>query len=197
MLRRVPSITLLIVAGALLVAVAPALQAFLIYDRAQVFAGQFWRMFTGHWVHLSTRHLILDVCSLAILGWILETRNHIAFRNFILIAPWFISAASLIFAPDMQRYYGLSALATAAWTFLAAQILFEQKSPWIPLAMFAAVAAKILVELHTATPLFVPFNSPEIRLAVTSHIAGALLGPFFAAVPKTALNQFAPPFAIR
>jgi len=192
-----PRITLSAIAGALLVASAPALQPFLIYDRERIFAGELWRMFTGHWVHLSTRHLILDVCSLAILGWILETRNPFGFRNFILIAPWLISVASLIFAPDMQHYYGLSAVATAAWTSLATQIFFEQKSPWIPLAMFAAAAAKILFELNTATSLFVPFNTPEIRIAVTSHVAGALFGPFFARLPKTPLNQFAPRSSIR
>lgn len=197
MQSQVPSVTLAIVAGALLVASAPALQPFLIYDRDLIFAGEFWRMFTGHWVHLSTRHLILDVCSLAILGSLLETRNQPAFRNFILIAPWLISVASLIFAPDMQRYYGLSALATAAWTFLAAEIYFEQKSPWIPLAMFAAAAAKILFELHTSASLFIPFHTPEIRIATTSHLTGALLGPFFARPPKTPLNQFAPRCSIR
>jgi rhomboid family GlyGly-CTERM serine protease len=180
MQRRIPFITLAIVAGALLVASAPALQPFLIYDRDQIFTGELWRMFTGHWVHLSTRHLILDVCSLAILGWILETRNQSAFRNFILIAPWLISAISLLFARDMQRYYGLSGLATAAWTFLAAQIFLEQQSPWIPLAMFAAAAAKILFELHCTASLFVSFNSPEIRVAVASHAAGALIGPMLA-----------------
>jgi rhomboid family GlyGly-CTERM serine protease len=181
--KRLPHVTLAMLAGALLIASAPALRPLLIYDREQILAGELWRMFTGHWVHLSLRHLLLDVSAMALIGWLAETNNRARFAILCLFAPILISLSSLIFAPDMHRYYGLSALAMTAWTFLAFRNLITRKLRVLSSAMLTAAVAKILFELASANALFVPSHTPEIRVAVISHVAGTMIGALFAILP--------------
>jgi rhomboid family GlyGly-CTERM serine protease len=183
MIKRIPYVTLTVMAGALLVANRPTLQTLLIYDRERILAGEFWRTFTGHWVHLSPRHFLLDVSALAVIGWLAETNNRARLATLCLLAPILISAASLILVPEMHRYCGLSALAMAAWTFSASNNLVAHKSPALSIAMLAAALAKILFELTSANALFDPSTDQHIRVAVVSHIAGALIGALFAILP--------------
>jgi rhomboid family GlyGly-CTERM serine protease len=183
MIKRIPLVTLTVVAGALLIASVPAFHQLLIYDRERILAGEFWRMFTGHWVHLSPRHLLLDASAVAAIGSLAETNNRVRFATLCLLAPILISAASLILAPDMHRFCGLSAVAMAAWTFLASNSLVAHKSPALSIAMLAAALAKILFELTSENALFDPSHDQQIRVAVVSHIAGAFIGALFAILP--------------
>jgi rhomboid family GlyGly-CTERM serine protease len=189
MIARLPRVTLAVVAGALLIASAPALHAVLIYDRDKILAGELWRMFSGHWVHLSTRHLVLDVSAMAFIGYLIESKNNAHFAVLCMVGPFLISAISLFTAPEMHRYYGLSALALAAWTFLALHNLILRQSPLLSSLMLAAVGAKILFELSSANAFFVPSNDPQIRVAVVSHIAGAIIGAVFAILPTCVSNE--------
>jgi rhomboid family GlyGly-CTERM serine protease len=186
---RFPRVTFAVVAGALLVASAPALHTFLVYDRDKILAGELWRMFTGHWLHLSMRHLVLDVSAMGVIGWIIETRNHPRFGTLCLFAPWLISAISMTFNPNMHQYYGLSALAMAAWTFLASRNLITRSALALSITMLSAAFVKILFELTSANALFVPSHTPEIRVAVTSHIAGAIVGVLFAVLPSCVSDE--------
>lgn len=189
MTRRFPYVTLIVVAGALLIASAPALHPFLIYDRDRILAGELWRMFTGHWVHLSTRHLVLDLSAIAVIGAVAETKSKSRFTILCLLGPFLISAVSLIATPNMDHFYGLSSLALAAWTFLASRNLVARESPAISIAMLSGAVAKIAFELSTANGLFVPSHSAEVRVAVVSHIAGAIVGMLFAIVPTCVSHE--------
>jgi rhomboid family GlyGly-CTERM serine protease len=189
MTARFPRVTLAVVAGAFLIASAPALHAVLIYDRDKILAGELWRMFSGHWVHLSTRHLVLDVSAMAFIGYLIESKNNTRFGILCMVGPFLISAASLFAAPNMTRYYGLSSLAMAAWTFLASRNLILRQSPLLSAVILVAAAAKIFFELSSATGFFVPSYNPQIRVAVTNHIAGAIIGALFAILPTCVSNQ--------
>src|SRR5438445_193707 len=146
---RVPWATLAVTAGALLIAAAPASRDLLIYDRDRIFSGEFWRMFTGHWVHLSLRHLLIDVCAFGIIGSIIEARQLPNFRRLCFFAPWLIGIASLQFAPEMQRYGGLSALVLSVFVFLAVQGLrYGGLSRIGSLTMLVLATAKLLFELN-------------------------------------------------
>jgi rhomboid family GlyGly-CTERM serine protease len=45
------------------------------YDRAGLAAGQWWRLLTGHWVHLDARHALLNCLGLALM-WALFARDY-------------------------------------------------------------------------------------------------------------------------
>jgi len=172
MKARVPWLTFAVVAGALLVATGPAARDLLIYDRERILAGEFWRMFTGHWVHFSARHLLVDVTAFAVIGSVIEAKNLPNFSALYAFGPFFIGVASLVFDSDMRRYGGLSALALGAFVFLAIHGFRENGTLAI---------VKILYEIRFGAALFVPSSDSTICVAVTSHIAGALVGALVAA----------------
>jgi rhomboid family GlyGly-CTERM serine protease len=181
MIRRIPWITFAAIAGALLVAASPALREALIYDREKILAGEFWRMFTGHWVHFSMRHLIVDVSAFAIIGLIVEAKRLPGFSCLCIGAPWLISGASLVFSPQMERYGGLSALALAAFVFLAVHHFREFGiSRDLSFAMLALAGIKILFEIASGEAIFVHSSDPAIRVAAVSHVAGAVVGAVWA-----------------
>src|SRR5580692_5128194 len=116
--RRLPVVTMLVVGGALLVAVFPGWASWLVYDRAAICSGEIWRMFTGHWIHFSSSHLVYDLLALGVAGWIIEAKGLPHFAPLCLIAPWLISAALLVLEPHLEVFGGLSALATTAIVYL-------------------------------------------------------------------------------
>lgn len=176
-MKRVPVITLTIIAGALLIAGAPALQELLIYDRDQILAGEFWRLFTGHFVHLSREHLLWDIAAFAIIGALIEgSEMRGRFGLLCLIAPWLISIGSLLLEPQMYRYAGLSALGMAGLVLFA----LRQNSRLLGVTLLTVAAAKITFELTTSASIFIDTVNPEIRVAPLSHLTGALVGAVFA-----------------
>jgi rhomboid family GlyGly-CTERM serine protease len=173
---RVPKITIAIIAGALFIAAAPALSEFSIYDRHNILAGELWRLFTGHFVHLSREHLLWDITAFAIVGFIIEARKISRFGTLCLLAPLLISAASFVIEPQMHRYAGLSALTMAALVFFA----LHQDNRATATILITLAAAKITFELTSNTSLFLPSTHPEIRVASLSHLLGAVTGALFA-----------------
>ena len=178
--RRLPVITLLLVGGGVVIALFPGWSSWLIYDRSAILSGEIWRMFTGHWVHFSTSHLVYDLVALGIAGWIIETQKLPHFGWLCLLTPWLISAVLLLFEPQMELFGGLSALATTAIVYLALLGLHEAAPwRWICLAALLGFVAKILFEMTTGRMLFSTTGNVPVAVSVASHISGALIALLF------------------
>ena len=128
--RRLPVITLLTVSAAVIIAQFPECSPWLVYDRSAILSGQIWRLFTGHWIHFSTSHLIYDSLALGVAGWIIETQRLPNFGWLCLLAPWLISGMLLVVEPHMELFGGLSALATSAVVYMALCGLGDV-GPWL------------------------------------------------------------------
>jgi rhomboid family GlyGly-CTERM serine protease len=172
--RRIPLLTLLMLGGAVAVALVPRWPAWLIYDRSAILSGQLWRMWTGHWIHFSTGHLVCDAIPLGIAGWIVEARGCPRFGWFCFLTPWVISAAVLVFEPRLNFCGGLSGLACAMLT-LAALCGLSDAPPWrwVCLAALLGLAGLNLFESVTGHSMFVTVNGVPVVVSVTSHLAGA------------------------
>jgi rhomboid family GlyGly-CTERM serine protease len=177
---RLPVLTLLLVGTAVVIAQCPALSSWLIYDRSAILSGQIWRMFTGHWVHFSTSHLVYDSVALGIAGWMIETQKLRNFGWLCLLAPWFISSALLVFEPQMQWFGGLSALATTAVAYLALCGLHDSADwRWVCLALLLGIVGKIAFEITTGRMMFVSGANNSITVCTSSHVAGVLIALVF------------------
>jgi rhomboid family GlyGly-CTERM serine protease len=176
LVRRLPPITLLLVAAAVTIALVPSSSSCLVYDRSAILSGEVWRMFTGHWIHFSTSHLVYDSVALGIAGWIIETQKLPNFGWLCLLVPWIISGVLLAIEPQMQWFGGLSALATTAVVYLA---LFGlgSRGPWrwACLATLLGIVGKIIFECTSGGMIFVTTVNNSVAVSAASHIAGVLI----------------------
>jgi rhomboid family GlyGly-CTERM serine protease len=178
--RQLPVITLLMVSAALIIVQFPEWSPWLVYDRSAILSGQIWRLFTGHWVHFSTSHLIYDSLALGVAGWIVEIQKLPNFGWMCLIAPWLISGVLLVVEPRMELFGGLSALATAAVVYLALCGLGEAGPwRWICLATLQGFVCKMIYEIITGRMMFVTEGDNTVTVSTASHISGALIGLMF------------------
>lgn len=100
---------LVIVIGAVLVALGQGAGSLLQYQRDEILAGQLWRLLSAHFVHLGWGHFALNASGLTLI-WAL-------FHQYL--KPWqwllvifmlalFVSLGLLVFSVDVQWYVGLS-----------------------------------------------------------------------------------------
>jgi len=83
----------------------------LAYTRADLDAGQLWRLVTGHFVHLGWSHLFLNLVGLALVVWIVgDTYGWMewVYIGFVSIAA--IGAGFWFLYPELDWYVGLSGL---------------------------------------------------------------------------------------
>lgn len=81
------------------------------YQREAILSGEWWRLWSGHWVHLGWIHLWLNLAGL-VLSWLLVGRafSELAWLIFMALIPLFISLCLLFWLPELEWYVGLSGL---------------------------------------------------------------------------------------
>lgn len=180
LVRRLPVITLLLVGAAAMVTLFPSCQSWLVYNRSAILSGEIWRMFTGHWVHFSTSHLVYDSLVLGVVGWIIETQKLPNFGWLCLLAPWLISGVLLVVEPQLEWFGGLSALASTAVVYL---VLFGLRSTgpwrWACLAALVGMAGKTVFEITTGSMMFATTRNDSVAVCTASHISGVLMAVLF------------------
>lgn len=174
---RVPWATSLAAATALGLHLAPAAASALVYDRAPIFAGELWRLWTGHWVHWGTAHLGWNLVVFVPAGVWAERLAPSRTRLFLVLAPGAISLGLLGFAPTLARYVGLSGLASGLLALFAFTRLSARAAErWFWWSVLALLVLKIGAELFADHPLFARFTDPTIRPVPLAHAAGVLVG---------------------
>jgi len=118
------------------------------YRRA-LLAAEPWRLITGHFVHLSLTHALLNCVALMLLGRLFDARLKTGELWAVLGgAPVLISLGFWLFLPELEWYRGLSgALHTL---YFAGCIVWlgeaTGRGRWLPMAALALGALKVLME---------------------------------------------------
>jgi rhomboid family GlyGly-CTERM serine protease len=179
---RLPLLTLLLSATALAVWWIPGATTHLQYDRTALASGQLWRMFTCHWTHVSTDHLLWDVGAFALLGSLYECRSRTRLLACIGLSAALIPAAIWFLLPQMQIYRGLSGIDSALFTLLAVDVLRSENRPGGRLEVQAAVSvvlalfvAKMMVETLLSRTVFVRSTADMVPVPL-AHLVGAVAG---------------------
>ncbi|MBI2511875.1 MAG: rhombosortase [Opitutae bacterium] len=162
---------LLFVLPALAVAGAPT---FFVYERAAILRGEWWRLWTGHWVHFSVSHAGWNLFALAVAAALLERLQPGWTLRFVALAAPAISLGLLALTPTMTTYGGLSGLAGGVVTLLA---LAQLDAParyarawWF--GALALIVGKIAWESVAGTPLFSRLEPGAYRVSVAAHALG-------------------------
>ncbi len=169
-----PWLTFAVAAIAFIVWHFPSLNSSLIYDRHQIVHGELWRLWSGHFVHFTQSHFLLDTGVLVAAAAWSELRHFQGMGRLLVLTPPVISLALLVFDPQLLVYAGLSGLATASVVFAACSEIErspDYRWPWI--ALLALVVVKIASEFALGTTVFTTLDT-GIRIAPISHAFGVL-----------------------
>ena len=196
-----PWASALVIALALIVAAAPALAPALLYERAAILRGEYWRLWTGHLVHFGASHLGWNLAVLAVAGIWCERLAPGRTRVLLALAPGVIGVGLYGLEPRLITYGGLSGLATALLTFLAYTQLARLAAPvpaigsaptaptpapdaasapaspsdrWFWRAVLALIILKTAAEFAVEQPFFARYAPAGIRAVPLAHLLGIL-----------------------
>ena len=169
-----PWIFLILAVLALVIQLNPTWRDTLIYQRDEI--GQFWRLWTGHWVHFGWPHFVVDVGLFLILGWMLEHRYPRLAVSSLVLMPLFISLVIYFFDSHMHRYAGLSALNLGLLLIIALQGWQRDWRDWFWPAVLVIYVAEIVFEIMSGGSGggMIRFDDPHVKVATSAQIAGAV-----------------------
>jgi rhomboid family GlyGly-CTERM serine protease len=162
---------------------------FLEYDRSRLASGELWRLFTCHLAHWTAEHLLWDLGTVVVLAFACAPLGMRRLGGALGLAAFTIPLAIWIALPAMERYRGLSGLASALFILLTVSILRTaraERRPWMFVAALLALggfAAKLTWELATASPAFVGADSGFVAVPL-AHLVGGVCGGWFASVSR-------------
>jgi rhomboid family GlyGly-CTERM serine protease len=148
------------------------------FDRTAVANGEYWRLVSGHFVHLGLSHLVLNAAGFLLIWYLVSP--FFALRQWLLITLYVIAGIDLGFwllEPSLQWYVGLSGLLHG---LLAAGVVggFRSGRPdvWI---LGAALVGKLAYE-QLLGPLPGSEDSSGGAVIIAAHAYGALTGAIIA-----------------
>ena len=144
------------------------------YERVLILDGEWWRLVTGHFVHLGWAHTVMNLLGLGIL-WLLFGNRYALVRwaGLLVLGLLIIDGGFLLFETRLSWYVGLSGilhtlLAAGALAWLRA----GQAEGWI---LSGLVIAKLIWEQTIgAVPLSASVAGGAV--VVDAHLYGAIAG---------------------
>jgi rhomboid family GlyGly-CTERM serine protease len=185
--RRLPNATLTLVVGLAAVAIgcSPSLGALLQFDRAEIFAGEIWRLATCYLTHWNADHLRWDLLMFVGLGAVCEMRSPWRMRVCVATAAATVSGLVYLVFPDVQAYRGLSGIDTALFTLLAIDLMREawNRQNYVlgltALGLFVGLGLKTAFEAATGHTYFVDVQTAGFVPLVWDHVAAGVVGIVF------------------
>jgi rhomboid family GlyGly-CTERM serine protease len=152
----------------------------LVFDRAAIGQGEWWRWITGHWVHASSRHALWDVAALGLIGWSMERsarERHLVRLKMVLAAATGMLAVNVCLwwcLPQLDRYCGLSGMLNTLFVVALAGLWRERRHPVIAIIALA-LPLKLAMEIATGQSMFVDMHWASVP---ETHVAGCAGGVF-------------------
>jgi rhomboid family GlyGly-CTERM serine protease len=148
------------------------------YERTLVLEGEYWRLLSGHFVHGSLQHLVLNVVALALLTALFA--KEYSTRGWLLIIWLSIAAIDVGFVfyePQLSWYVGYSGVLHGV--LVAGAIAWWRRGPApLALALSAVLVGKLAWEQwQGALPL-----SGDLPVVVDAHLYGGIGGAVGASI---------------
>lgn len=158
---------------------APVLTDMLRYQREAISSGQFWRLFTGHFVHLNMAHALLNSSGTLLLAFFLakdiQTKD---WWVITLIAPLVISAGLWWREPELVSYAGFSGVLHGLLYYVVIRLIPEM--PFVASSVLLLLVSRQLWEQTSA------YNPEYLRMLIhgrvmpDAHLFGAITGSLWA-----------------
>jgi len=169
---QLPWITLGLVSLAVLInLIVGAAPERLVYFTSNPFA-EWYRMFTGHWVHSDVEHATINLGALLILGIMFEPVLKKKLLSVLLLSSFAVSVLTGLFVPEIKAYCGLSGILNSLLVF-GCLTLWQQYQQKVYLIFIVLAGAKTLLEVYSQQAIFTHTNWPAVPEA---HLIGMLTG---------------------
>jgi rhomboid family GlyGly-CTERM serine protease len=165
---------------ALLAVLEPQSSQWFMYDRQLIEAGQVWRLFTAHFVHLSLPHLAGNLMGVALLAYIAGRYLNNALGLALLF--WCVLVVGLglfLYADYLQRYVGLSGVLHGL--LLVAPFISRHYSQRIAWVFLAIILIKVIWEQSPLYDDMALHSTIGGRVEANAHLLGVLAGLLFLA----------------
>jgi rhomboid family GlyGly-CTERM serine protease len=164
---------------ALLAVLPETLQARLAWDRAAIDGGEYWRLWSGHFVHWSAAHALSNGLLLVVLGFCLDRAGAAGSRRRfaawpLFVAPLLLSLALPLLAPAMENYRGASGLVAMLAVALCVDAWISRSDRLLGAVLLGALLLKTGLEgagvgLASSLPA-------GVAVAWPVHVLGGLAG---------------------
>lgn len=179
-----PMGTLAVMLAALLATASVTASGWTMGERELLGQGQLWRLWTANLAHFSLSHLFWSGLLWCVAGGLMERECPAAWRRLVLVVAPAVTLLALLGDLRMERYGGLSGLATAPLVWFGLTRIRDGAGlrRLAGATVLVLVAGKILHDLLSGDVLLARFDphAAEVRVAVWAHLAGALGGAWLA-----------------
>jgi rhomboid family GlyGly-CTERM serine protease len=168
----------LLVTIVLLSLAEPMSSQWLMFDRDAINEGQIWRLFSAHFVHLSSAHLLGNALGVVLLAYIAgrSLNNLIG----ILLLAWCLLVVGIGlygYASYLERYVGLSGVLHGL--LLVAPFLSTFYSRRIATCFLLVIVAKVAWEQSSFYDDMSMVGVIGGRVETNAHLLGVIAGLFF------------------
>lgn len=150
------------------------------YDRSALEAGQVWRLFSAHLVHLNHWHTLMNLAGLGlILFFFRDLLDRRRFWLWFLVSAPLVSLAILLFDRNLDWYVGLSGLLQGLLVYCL--LIGWRGNPVLHSLVLALVVGRLIWEQTPGYDLDYLRAWIHGRVYVNAHLYGAISGALLAA----------------
>jgi rhomboid family GlyGly-CTERM serine protease len=152
------------------------------FDRAGLAAGEWWRLATGHLVHLGWRHALLDLAAAGLLAALFGRLFTPGRWAWIAVAGGIAVDAGLWWlTPQIDWYVGLSGVLHGVAAAVGIGLVRARaRGGWV---LVAGLVIKLLAEQWLG-PLWLTATAAGGPVVVDAHLYGAIGGAIGALIPR-------------
>ncbi len=144
----------------------------LIFDRQAIFAGEFWRLFSCHFVHCDLEHLSLNLLGLMVLILIFDEVSPLKIWSLLALGIVVVDTWIWFEMKELEYYCGLSGIENTLLVVGLNSIWNSNKSKYAAIAGVLSLA-KIIYEITTQNALF---SKVSWQAVPEAHAAGFTAG---------------------
>ncbi|HEY6529758.1 MAG TPA: rhombosortase [Cellvibrionaceae bacterium] len=137
--------------------------------------GEYWRLFTGQWVHFGFNHSLMNALGLAIVQY--TFLDGLSVRAWAMVQAAILSAVAfglILFNPEIGVYRGYSGAFIGVLCF--SLLHFWRRAPWVALIFFGGLSIKIGLEHLPNYDVFYLQSLIGVAVAVDAHLYGYIMG---------------------
>ena len=142
----------------------------LTFERGLVLHGEWWRLWTAHFVHFGASHLGWNLAVFVPAAAWAERLEPGRTRLFLALAPGIIGTVLLVLDPALARYAGLSGVAAGALALLQLRAGDGHRRFWW--GVLALLTLKIIVETASRQPLLAALGTADAQPVPLAHLSG-------------------------